>query len=347
MTYIVLGGSLAIGLVVLYAAFFRPDVTTVQRGFKGIGMELNVNRATAKMQAEKNQMPEPLPAVPLEGPRAGDIYQNVQVLGNLSVAQFGRMMNAYSLWVAGNANNCAYCHNVNNMASDEVYTKVVARKMTQMTQNINQNWTSHVGATGVTCYTCHRGNGIPEYVWWSGRPGPNEYTYGLGSNAQQNAPAESVGLASLPGDPFSSFLMGDRNIGVAGSEALPHGNRSSIKQTEWTYGLMMHFSNALGVNCTYCHQSRAFKMWNQSPPPRATAWYGIRMVREVNNKYIGYLQENEIYPADTYPDDELPKANCMTCHQGVYKPLLGAPMLNDYPSLKELPPKDEVSLASP
>jgi len=34
---------------------------------------------------------------------------------------------------------------------------------------------------------------------------------------------------------------------------LPSGNRSSIKQTEWTYSLMIHMSESLGVNCTYCH----------------------------------------------------------------------------------------------
>ena len=35
-------------------------------------------------------------------------------------------------------------------------------------------------------------------------------------------------------------------------------NRSSLKQTEHTYGLMMHMSDSLGVNCTYCHNTRSF-----------------------------------------------------------------------------------------
>ena len=66
-----------------------------------------------------------------------------------------------------------------------------------------------------------------------------------GDKAGQNAPADSVGLASLPGDPFTPFLLGAENIRVAGTEALPAGNRQSIKQAEWTYGLMMHMSKSL------------------------------------------------------------------------------------------------------
>ena len=49
---------------------------------------------------------------------------------------------------------------------------------------------------------------------------------------------------------------------------------------------MMHFSSALGVNCTYCHNSRAFFSWEESSPQRVRAWHGIRMVREMNNDYV-------------------------------------------------------------
>ncbi|OYV00439.1 MAG: hypothetical protein CFE26_23990 [Verrucomicrobiales bacterium VVV1] len=62
-------------------------------------------------------------------------------------------MNAISTWVApqeGDNAGCAYCHNLENMASDEVYTKVVARRMIQMTRAINTQYTSHVAETGVT-----------------------------------------------------------------------------------------------------------------------------------------------------------------------------------------------------
>ena len=54
------------------------------------------------------------------------------------------------------------------MADDGLYTKRVARRMLQMTRHINKDWKAHVGATGVTCYTCHRGQPVPANVWFNG-----------------------------------------------------------------------------------------------------------------------------------------------------------------------------------
>ena len=44
-------------------------------------------------------------------------WQNVQVLNDISVGEFNRTMVAMSTWVAGTG-NCAYCHNIANLASD-------------------------------------------------------------------------------------------------------------------------------------------------------------------------------------------------------------------------------------
>ena len=95
---------------------------------------------------------------------------------------------------------------------------------------------------------------------------------------------------------------------------------------------MMHISQALGVNCTYCHNSQSFQTWSTSNPPRATAWYGVRMVRDVNSQYItplaGIFPENRLGPGgDPY------KVNCTTCHRGQNKPMGGYPMAQDYPAL--------------
>ena len=38
--------------------------------------------------------------------------------------------------------------------------------MLTMTRDINSNWQAHVGQTGVTCHTCHRGQPVPPYVWF-------------------------------------------------------------------------------------------------------------------------------------------------------------------------------------
>jgi photosynthetic reaction center cytochrome c subunit len=225
---------------------------------------------------------------------------------------------------------CNYCHNPENYAADDVYTKVVSRRMLQMVRHINAEWGSHVGQTGVTCYTCHRGQPVPANVWATA-PAPRSRGM-LETATGQNLAAPSVGLSSLPYDPFTPFLLQDNDIRVAGLTALPSGNRDSIKQTEWTYGLMMHFSEGLGANCTFCHNSRAFFDWQEGSPQRVSAWHGIRMLRDVNANYIEPLRTN-FPPHRLGPLGDPLKANCATCHQGAHKPLYGAPMLRDWPEL--------------
>ena len=160
----------------------------------------------------------------------------------------------------------------------------------------------------------------------------------LGDRAGQNAPARSVGLSSLPNDPFSEYLLsesGAATIRVAGNTALRTDNTKSTKQAEFTYGLMMHMSNSLGVNCTYCHNTRAFSSWEESRPQRATAWYGIRMVRDINSQYLEPLAGT--FPAlptgRLGPLHDTAKVNCGTCHKGAFKPLNGAAMAQHYPAL--------------
>ena len=308
----------------------RPPIDTVQRGYRGTAMVQVYNPRTLADQAAVNTAPEPLPPASADGPKAKDVYQNVKVLGDLSVAQFARTMSAMTAWVAPQQ-GCVYCHNAANFAEDTLYTKVVARRMLQMTQAVNADWKPHVGNTGVTCYTCHRGNNIPTEIWF--KPMEVAVSSFAGNRGGQNAPAPAAGLASLPGDPYTPFLLDALPIRVQGTTALPDNNRSSIKQTEWTYALMVHMSKSLGVNCSQCHNSRAFGSWENSSPPRVNAWYGIRMARELNNEYMVPLTST--FPAHRLgPTGDVAKVNCATCHQGAHKPLYGAPMLAAHPELQ-------------
>jgi len=189
----------------------------------------------------------------------------------------------------------------------------------------------------VTCYTCHRGQPVPSNIWFH-----NEGPVQAGGYAQtptgKNHPTTvlQAGASSLPVDPYTPFLEHDANIRIQSQDPLPGGDYSSIKQTDWTYALMFHMSGALGVNCTYCHETRAFGDWSQSPPQRVTAWYGIRMVRDLNVNYLNPLQ-SVFPPARLGPDGDSPKVNCATCHQGVYKPLFGVSMAKDFPELRTHP----------
>ena len=218
------------------------------------------------------------------------------------------------------------------MADDGLYTKMVARRMLQMTRHINTDWKQHVANTGVTCWTCHRGNAVPTNIWFKDNGAPHAGGF-ASTNFGMGHPNKANGLTDLHQDPFSPLLEGAETIRVAATQALPTtGAGQPIFTTERTYSLMIHMSEALGVNCTFCHNSRAFSQWSQSTPQRGTAWYGIRMARDLNNTYLAPLQAT--YPANRLgPTGDAPKLNCATCHQGVNKPLYGVSMAKDYPEL--------------
>jgi photosynthetic reaction center cytochrome c subunit len=316
----------------------RPPILTKQLGYRGTGMEQNINPRLEAVKLAANQAPEAQPPASPDGPKAGDIYQNVQVLGDLSIGEFTRLMVSMTAWVSPEQ-GCAYCHAGGNFADDSLYTKIVARKMVQMTQTINSKWQNHVGQTGVTCYTCHRGQPVPSFVWF--KPGDRKYTENsiMGDLAGQNLASKSVGLSSLPFDPLTPYLLEDKPIRVNGTEALKFtgaaANNTSTKQAEHTYALMIHMSQSLGGNCTTCHNTRNFQEWTNGPPQRVTAWHGIRMARDLNNEFLVPL-------TDTFPDNrkgvhgDVAKVSCATCHQGVQKPLYGAAMLKADPELAML-----------
>jgi photosynthetic reaction center cytochrome c subunit len=282
--------------------------TSVQRGYRGTGMEMLVDDSEHEAKLAVIDIPEPLPPSP--PPSAGPLpWKNVQVLNDISVAELNRTMIAFTNWVAGTG-NCAYCHNLRDLSADTtetgapIYTKLVARRMIQMNRQVNGQYSQHVANTGVTCYTCHRGKPLPPGLWFYGK----ETDY------------------------LRHYLDRDGARVVTQAVAPSNANRSSVKQTEWTYALMISQSTSLGVGCTYCHNSRQFSSWEQSPPQRVVAYHGILMLRDLNQNYLSPLQT--VFPAARLgPMGDAPKAQCSTCHQGAYKPLYAAQMVKDYPAL--------------
>lgn len=332
----------------LQGCWEAPPMESEQIGFRGVAMWQTTNPDVTDPLVALNQIPEPMPETPdVEGaPKASDVYQNVQVLGDLSVGEFARTMASITAWVSPEQ-GCAYCHQGAEFAADDLYTKVVSRRMMQMTQTINSTWGDHVKETGVTCYTCHRGKNVPEYIWFED-DGPRHAEGMSADNYQQNNVAPKAAYTSMLSDPLTPYLSGTpAKIRIAHQNALPlknQNNNESMQALERTWSLMMHMSDSLGVNCTFCHNSRNFASWEQSPPARVTAWHGLQMVPAINNEYMVPLQP-------VYPDHRLgklndaPKAACNTCHQGVNKPLYGVSMLDDYPVWRA--PLSEESKAVP
>jgi len=322
------GAFLVAAVAVL--TFQRPPVDVISTGAPGVGMQILYNPAKLSTQLAENKAPPALPQINA-GPAASTVYKNVQVLGGISTGAFTRIMVSMTAWVAPKQ-GCTYCHQAGNFASDAKYTKVVARRMLQMTIAVNSQYQDHVQNVGVTCYTCHRGQNNPSAVWFTGatpgaEPGLAESNMGAG------LPTANADGSSLPSDPFTPFLLNSDPIRVNANTALPTGDRSSLKQTEWTYALMMHYSTALGVGCEFCHNSRAIQDWNQSTPQRVTAYYAEGMLRDLNRNYMVPL--TGVFPAALRgPSGDVAKINCATCHQGVYKPLFGAQMASAFPALE-------------
>ena len=312
-----------------------PKVTS-QNGYRGTGLNQIVNKSKVTPQ---QAIPANVYETPDDsGPRASATYQNVPVLGGVSTERFNHFMAQMNNWVApqtGDPNNvgCNYCHNPENLASDEKYPKVVARRMIQMTQNINANWSSHVKQTGVTCWTCHRGNTIPLNRWsLDDKAGNGTIT---GEKFGQNTPDARVAFASLPHNGFGKYLLGSSSMNARVNNAGIHpspDHKVSTKEAESVYGFMMHMSSSLGVNCTYCHNSGSFQSWNMSQPQRALAWHAIRMVRNANEEYVQPLAG--VLPADQKgPNGDPYKINCATCHNGINKPMNGVSMRAENPVL--------------
>lgn len=292
----------------------RPPITTNNLGPRGISMGtvLNPRDSVARLEAIQAAMPELPP--PISGQLAENVaapgtFQNVQVLGNLSVAEFNRTMVAMTQWVAPEQ-GCNYCHYVNpqgevNMASDSVYTKVVSRRMLQMVKYINSEWSSHVGDAGVNCYTCHQGQPQPVNTW-----------------------------TLDPQDPNLRYYLDREDVRVQSDVALTSDatTETSIQNARNTYWLMIHTTNALGVNCTFCHASARFADWEESPPARVKALRGYRMVRGVNQQFVAPL--GPILPDSIQgPEGDGPKVRCLTCHNGISIPQYGLSRATDFPGL--------------
>jgi photosynthetic reaction center cytochrome c subunit len=336
-------GGTAIFAVAMFASWGNPlPNESLQTGPRGTGM--SVTKFTADLNTPDPAIDEYYAEPPYEVAEgealAKDVYENVQVLGDLSETNFTRLMNSITLWVSPEQ-GCTYCHagaNEGNYADDDLYTKVVARSMIQMTQSINDDWYGHVNANaevGVTCYTCHRGQNVPNNVWFRIAP-VNEGVAGW-SAVQNRATAQSQ-FTSLPSDALEKYLLEYEPINVHTLQAHPIDGPSdpgarTWQDTERTYSLMNYFSNSLGRNCLFCHNSRAFYDPAQVTPQWATASLGIAMVQEVNNDWLvpltDILPEHRLGPI--YAD--VPKVACKTCHQGYQKPLQGMNVIADYPEL--------------
>lgn len=327
----VVGG--AVFVAAMLVAWGQPYATaSTQTGPRGTGM--SIAKYQSDLIAEDPTLgtfvtTAPIPPQPGD-PLAGSVYpQAPESLAGLTVANYDRLVDAMRAWTGIEV----------LFNGEDNYQTTVATRMIEMTQNLNENWDGHVnanGQVGVTCATCHRGQAVPSNIWFKNTPIKDTNMAGWG--AVQNRATSTSGSTSLPSDHLEEYLANygqitvhDLESRVAGSPA-DDGYRT-WQHTERTFALMNYFSNSLGVNCVFCHNTRAFYDTAQVTPQWATASLGIAMVQELNIDYLVELQ-------DVYPPERLgpvhadaPKAACATCHKGYQKPYQGLNVIADWPEL--------------
>ncbi len=336
-----LGAVAAAGFVI-----FVPEWTTPP----GDGVEIGPP-PTSMIQFQRGQMqepvsqeaPKPLPPAEAGSPSATSTYKNVQVLTDVSAAEFMRLQHAITQWVSPKQ-GCDFCHVGNDYASDAKPTKAAARVMLQMVRHVNADWSKHVGPAGVTCYTCHRGQPVPAETWFPSKPRPDRQFVAKQDDWQESA--DTV-RKFFPDAGWDLYFIEDTPISVQSTTALPSNTISTQIVAKRVYEMMMQMSDGIGVNCGYCHNSRVFQSWEQSTPYRWSGYDGIRLTRDLNRNYLlhvsslvpetrqlVYQTQIPVLPArETGVQGGNGLVVCATCHYARPKPLDGAEMLRDYPGL--------------
>ncbi|MFP4404732.1 photosynthetic reaction center cytochrome PufC [Rhodosalinus sp.] len=326
-----IGGAVVVAaLLVTWGQPYATD--SMQTGPRGTGMsvpefEFDLAEGDPAIAGFLETTSDPIP--PQGGEEtAGEARENVPPgLEDLTVENYDRLLTAMRAWTG-----------IPDLFDDpDNYQTAVGHTMISMTQSINENWDAHVNANkevGVTCYTCHRGQPVPDNIWFRATP-TVETTEGWSANQNRVTPVSQ--FTSLPSDALEEYLVNYGVIAVHDLESRVDNEIPGdplIQHTERTYSLMNYISNALGANCLLCHNSRAFySAAGEVTPQWSTANLGIQMVLELNNDWLIPLEG--LYPAERLGPvhADAPKVACKTCHQGYQQPLQGTNAIGDWPEL--------------
>ncbi|MGI4811440.1 MAG: photosynthetic reaction center cytochrome PufC [Janthinobacterium lividum] len=351
------GAVVGVAFILAVPKWTHPSAAGIQVGPPPTSMILFPQGQ--KVEPVSQVAPAPLPAVAASGQLAKAVYKNVQVLGDVDQAEFMRLQEAITQWVAPKQ-GCGFCHTGEDYASDAKPQKIAARLMLSMTRTINADWSNHIAPSGVTCYTCHRGQPIPAETWFPQPPKPAKLWVAI--QQPYNESADTV-RKFFPDNGWGLFYVGNENISGQSLSALPDNQVHAVIVVTRIYEMMMQMSDGMGVNCGFCHNSRAFWDWSQSTPQRWTAYYALQQIRELNNNFLLKLAEAIPMKRARVNETTLPVipaaeagiqngnglAVCATCHYSQPKPMGGADVISTYPSLvgTPMPHPDTTAQAAP
>ena len=353
LTYVAgLGAIAAAAFIAFVPAWTHPPVGGVQIGPSPLSM-IQFSRGE-RAEPVTQVAPAPLPPAEQGGQAATAAYKNVQVLTDVSAAEFMRLQHAITAWVSPQQ-GCAFCHTGNNYASDDNPHKRAARLMLTMVRHINAQWRSQVQPAGVTCFTCHRGQPVPAEAWFPSATSPERSFIAKQEDWREDA--DTV-RKFFPDAGWELYFLEDNPISVQSVTALPSHTVASQVVAKRVYEMMMQMSDGMGVNCGYCHNSRVLQSWAQSSPHRWQGETGLQLTRDLNRHFMLQLaamipQNRSLIGQTSLPvlpaRDEGPQRGngmvvCATCHMAKPDPLNGAEMLKDYPGLTGPVPQKAASL---
>lgn len=330
--------TLSVAAAALIVIYDNPnEIVNEQTGPRGIGMSVpKFVRENAQYDpAVETYVAFDRVEVPEGTPTAAEAYGEVIAFGDMDKANFDQLQAAMSAWTGSDI--VLYDNGQVDAAQLEVTKSCV-----ELTQYLNSDWDVHNLASdgrGVNCYTCHRGEPTPPETWYkSGNVSGIARGWGAVQNRVMIEGAYSQSeYTSLPVDAVEKYLLDGESIKVHSLESrVPTLEGDPTWQNaERTFSLMNHQSNALNVNCVYCHNSRAFYDPTQVTPQWSITTLAQQMAIDVNQTF--FEPRAEYLPAEKLgPMGDAGKMNCATCHNGVVSPLNGTDMIGAWPELAEV-----------
>ena len=92
-----------------------------------------------------------------ENRSSGEVYENIRNYPDLPANGLRQIMEAYSRDLGV---GCDYCHIQGDWADDTQLMKLLSRRMFEIQKDMESEYLGTSGA--VSCWTCHRGNALPE-----------------------------------------------------------------------------------------------------------------------------------------------------------------------------------------
>ncbi len=229
------------------------------------------------------------------GVQAGQNYvnqfpqpQGVQVLTGMTTAQIWVYMQQYVSGALGVG--CQYCHDINNFASYTYPQKTAGLLMLQLVRDMNSQFIVNLPGwqnNYVQCATCHTGQAVGMPSWgpeFENARQPIQVNVAVVDPAtgetindpalkpdflQGLVPLKDAILYKLynyavwePYDP-AQYQSGRGTLALAYNTDTARG--PSQDQVNITQGAMNYMGWSLGVTCTYCHNSRNFYAYEETP----------------------------------------------------------------------------------